>query len=105
MQALTPLTDRGQGLNHALQDAAHLLEALKAVHAREKTVDAAISAYEEEMCERSGQEVQMSLKQAMMAHDYTRLMQSPMFKIGVNKPNAKAAKEKEIAGLAPGETA
>ncbi len=75
------------------------------MHAKEKTLDAAISAYEEEMYERSGQEVQISLKQAMMSHDYSKLMQSPMFKIGTHKPNAKAAREKETAGVAPSGTA
>lgn len=78
--------DRGQGLNHALQDAAALVEAMRSVHNGEKSLQEAITTYEEEMRPRAGQEVQITLKQAHAAHNWESLMQSPMFKLGANKP-------------------
>lgn len=78
--------DRGQGLNNALQDAAELLKQLKAV-LKDKSTDLAkaIAMYEEEMVARGGAEVEMTGKQAMAAHNWEMLMQSPMFKHGANK--------------------
>ena len=85
-------TDRGQGLNNAFQDSFQLIEALKAVAKGEKSLEIAIKSYEEEMMPRGRQEVQISLQQAMMAHDWNKLTQSPIFKIGANKLAAAAEK-------------
>jgi hypothetical protein len=51
----------------------------------EKSLSQAISDYEAEMRPRAGQEVQITLKQAMMGHDWEQLLRSPMFKLGANK--------------------
>lgn len=80
------LPHRGQGLNHALEDAARLVATLTAVFKDQTmTLNEAITAYEEEMVNRGGGEVEMTAKAAMAGHDWNILMQSPMFKHGANK--------------------
>lgn len=80
------LPHRGQGLNHALEDAAKLIAALTAVFRHKSTnVQEAIAGYEEEMVSRGGGEVETTAKAAWAAHDWSVLMQSPMFKHGAHK--------------------
>ena len=55
------------------------------VQRKETSCEGASESYEEEMVSRSGQEVPISLQQAEMAHDWSKLAQSPMFKVGANK--------------------
>jgi hypothetical protein len=74
--------DRGQGLNHALQNAAVLVQDTKSVNDGMKTLSETISIYEDEMRPRACQEVRITLKQANMTHDWEQLMQSPVFKLG-----------------------
>ncbi|KAF7511915.1 hypothetical protein GJ744_003148 [Endocarpon pusillum] len=83
------LPHRGQGLNHALQDAALLVQAMESVHNGKKSLAEAIGEYETEMRPRACQEVQLTLEQAHASHDWELLMQSPIFKLGVNKPTAE----------------
>jgi 2-polyprenyl-6-methoxyphenol hydroxylase-like FAD-dependent oxidoreductase len=54
---------RGQGLNNALQDAAVLVDELKAVKAGNKTLSDAINAFEKDMKERTLQEIPISIAQ------------------------------------------
>ena len=80
------LPHRGQGLNHALEDAAHLVAALTTVFTDKcKSLQEAITEYEEEMVSRGGGEVETTAKAAWAAHDWNVLMQSPMFKHGAHK--------------------
>lgn len=80
------LPHRGQGLNHALEDAAKLVACLTAVF-KDKSLSLmeAVGGYEEEMVARGGLEVEVTGKAARAAHDWGLLMQSPAFKFGANK--------------------
>lgn len=80
------LPHRGQGLNHALEDAARLVTALTAVFKDgTQSLPDAVAAYEEEMVARAGQEVEVTSRAARAGHDWNLLTQSPMFKHGANK--------------------
>ena len=54
---------RGQGLNNALQDAAVLVDELKAVKSGNKSLSDAIAAFEKDMKERTLQEIPISIAQ------------------------------------------
>lgn len=80
------LPHRGQGLNNALEDAAKLVEALKAtLKEGSMGLPEAVTGYEEEMVRRSGLEVETTAKAAAAGHDWEMLRQSPIFKHGANK--------------------
>ena len=80
------LPHRGQGLNHALEDAARLVATFIAVFKEGKTdLQDAIAAYTDEMVQRGGLEVETTAKAARAGHDWDLLMQSPIFKHGANK--------------------
>ena len=76
---------RGQGLNNALQDAAELVEQLKAVKSGEKSLSGAVGAYEKDMKERTLVEIPISVAQARMVHNFDTLLNAPFFKHGMNK--------------------
>lgn len=76
---------RGQGLNNALQDAAVLVDELIAISKDEKTLVRGVNAYEQDMKERSLQEIPISIMQARMVHSFDTLMEAPFFKHGMNK--------------------
>jgi len=76
---------RGQGLNNALQDAAHLIDELKDVHTGAKSLSEAITDYEKEMKERAMTEMKVSILQAETVHQWDRLMEAPFIKHGMNK--------------------
>lgn len=75
------LTDRGQGLNHAIDDAAKYVATLGAVKSGQENLKSGISAYESEMVARGGEEVRLSKMNTEMVHDWDRLVQSPLFKM------------------------
>ncbi|KAI9813308.1 MAG: hypothetical protein M1827_004250 [Pycnora praestabilis] len=83
--AMTP--HRGQGLNNAVQDAAHFVEAIKAVVADQQDLGKAISAYDEEMLGRGIREIKISARQSFMVHNYDQFLQSPLMKIGMVQQN------------------
>jgi 2-polyprenyl-6-methoxyphenol hydroxylase-like FAD-dependent oxidoreductase len=76
---------RGQGLNHCICDAVNFVKAVKAVHASPANREEAISAYDRELVMRGSEEVQVSLKSAIMVHDWEKLMESPVMKKGYVK--------------------
>ncbi|KUJ18814.1 FAD/NAD(P)-binding domain-containing protein [Mollisia scopiformis] len=78
---------RGQGLAQSIRDVANLVKALKSLkESRAKSeLPGLIKEYEEEMIKRGGAEVEMSIRSMNMVHDWEKLMQSPLMKIGGQK--------------------
>ena len=73
--------ERGQGLNHSIADAGKLVELLQ-------TTDSQVSAinqYEEEMKARAGEEVHLSVVNTAMLHDWDKVSQSPVMRVGIAK--------------------
>ncbi|KAI9857757.1 MAG: hypothetical protein M1824_004713 [Vezdaea acicularis] len=69
---------RGQGLNHAICDADHFVNALVKVHKGESSLAEVIGEYDEELVPRGAEEVISSKQNALMLHDWNRLMDSPL---------------------------
>ena len=88
-----PMTfQRGQGLNHAITDAVKLCDAITGFWHQDKGIvkeerAASVSAYEIEVKERGGEEVRLSAKNTEMLHDWKKVLQSPVFKSGLNQGN------------------
>jgi len=84
--AAHPMTfHRGQGLNHGIADAAKLVQAFKKADLGEETLAKAISEYEEEMIARGAAEVELSLKNTILMHQWDLLMSSPLMKMGAQR--------------------
>ncbi len=85
-----PSPDRGQGLNNAIHDAAHLGRALSAHcgtnsnHTSDngQSLTDALSAYEAEVVERGREAVFSSGENSIMVHDWGQLMESLLFRHG-----------------------
>jgi hypothetical protein len=77
--------DRGQGLNHAICDAGHFVDALKIVVAGESSLKDAITTYSEEVVRRGADEVLTSKQNAIMMLNWDQLMESPMMKRSLQK--------------------
>lgn len=73
---------RGQGLNHSITDANKLVDLLRNTALSKEQ---AVSAYEEEMKKRSGEEVRLSVMNTAMLHDWEKVMKSPVFTAGLKK--------------------
>ena len=87
--AAHPMTfQRGQGLNHALQDSYTVCEAIKRVWNGGDAGDGgkarAVDAYEREMRARGGEEVRLSEENSVKVHDWTQIGQSPSLQKGMN---------------------
>jgi hypothetical protein len=78
------LADRGQGLNHAICDASHFVEAMKKVVAGGHLKDA-ITAYSDEVVKRGAEEVLISKQNALMMLNWDQLMNSPIIKKSLEK--------------------
>jgi 2-polyprenyl-6-methoxyphenol hydroxylase-like FAD-dependent oxidoreductase len=81
---LLTITDRGQGLNHSIQDAVNLVEALQSV-SNGTSLAEAVSAYDEELVKRGADEVRTSVHSAILSHDAKKLMEAPVMKQGYVK--------------------
>ena len=79
--------DRGQGLNHAVCDVGNLLEAIKSMYLSGKATapEEAITEYDEELVKRGSAEVNLSVMNCLMVHDWNQFMNSPAMKVGINK--------------------
>ena len=75
-------TDRGQGLNNAIHDAANLGSALKSHCFDGKALTDALATYEAEVVERSNEAVLSSGQNSVMLHDWEQVMNSPLFQRG-----------------------
>ncbi|KAF2194145.1 FAD/NAD(P)-binding domain-containing protein [Zopfia rhizophila CBS 207.26] len=84
--AAHPMTPhRGQGLNNALQDASNFVSAIQDVDSGKRSLEEAVSEYDKEVLERGVLEMQISLKQTMLIHNWQTLMASPMVKMGMHQ--------------------
>lgn len=80
--ACHPMTfHRGQGLNNAIQDAALLAKKIGEVGFGEE----AVSQYEREMIPRARDAVVGSNENSLSVHDWTKLVQSPLFTQGLKQ--------------------
>ena len=79
------------GLNHAIDDAGRLVEAL--TKAGGGTQAERVAAYEAEMRPRAGQEVDLSRLNTEMLHDWSRFTQSPLLSKGLAKTPAQNTAE------------
>lgn len=77
---------RGQGLNNSVTDAAKLVEAVDAFALGKTSRQAAIASYEEEMIERAGGEVRLSMMNTEMLHNWRKVLQSPVLTSGMVRP-------------------
>src|SRR5205814_4910249 len=66
--------DRGQGLNHCICDAVNFVKAIKELRASPANRAKVISAYDEELVKRGSEEVQVSLKSAIIIHVWEKFM-------------------------------
>jgi len=78
-------TDRGQGLNHSIVDAHHIVAAISEVQSGQAELPEAVSAYDKEMVTRCAEEVRLSVETGLMVHDWPRLMESGIMKHGLGK--------------------
>lgn len=76
------LPDRGQGLNNAMADARHLVDAIVSAVDEKTTLSEAITAYEDEMRPRGAKEVKLSYQQAVASRNFDTIANSPIFKVG-----------------------
>ena len=87
---MRPLSDRGQGLNNAISDAADFLVHLRAM--KEQTPEeliAAVKKYEAELVPRGNEAVMASYMNTNAVHDWSTMMQSPLFTEGMAKDKAE----------------
>jgi 2-polyprenyl-6-methoxyphenol hydroxylase-like FAD-dependent oxidoreductase len=83
--AHTMTYQRGQGLNHSISDAGKIVQAVKSILDGSKTQEQAIGSYEKEMIERAGAEVRLSTQNTGMIHNWELVLQSPLFRKGLDK--------------------
>jgi hypothetical protein len=79
------LVDRGQGLNHAICDASHFVDAMQKVVAGTSSLKDAITTYSAEVVIRGADEVLISKQNAIMMLNWDQLMESPMMKRSLQK--------------------
>ena len=72
-------SERGQGLNHSVTDAGKLVSLLPS----EKNQKSAIENYENEMRDRAGEEVRVSLVKTTMLHGWEKVMKSLVMTAGM----------------------
>ncbi|CZR51460.1 related to monooxygenase [Phialocephala subalpina] len=76
---------RGQGLNHCILDALNFVDAIMKLQAEQGTKEELIASYNTELIQRGAEEVRLSVKSALMVHDWALFMDSPLMKHGVTK--------------------
>lgn len=72
-------------MNHAVCDASNLVNAITSIKNRIVSRADAISAYDAEMVKRGAAEVNLSVQNALMVHDWKLVMDSPAMKHGIKK--------------------
>jgi hypothetical protein len=69
-------------LNHCICDITYLLEAIQHSLSGRKPLLEAINAYDEEIVPRGREEVQCSVENGLMLHDWEKVLKSPVFQNG-----------------------
>ena len=77
----------GQGQNHGIADAVNITNLLAAMKPDNKTQEAAIEEYIEELIVRAGEETKLSVVSADMLHDWERFIDSQIMKYGGHAVN------------------
>lgn len=91
---------RGQGLNHAIQDAYNLVNVLTKSASEDIAKDdlaKRIQAYSNEVADRGNGEVNMSRQSAFMSLNWNTLMDSPIVKHSLNR-NTNAGQQSQGLG-------
>ena len=96
---------RGQGLNHAIQDAYNLVNILSDFSKLRSSgndtkgqLAEKIQDYSDEVAKRGAEEVNMSKQNAMMTLDWNLLQNSPFMKHGLNKSPAQDSQKSDAGG-------
>ena len=80
---------RGQGGNHAIQDAHNFVEAIKKIEAEKargtKTQENLMKEYSDGIAKRGSEETQLSLKNGRMVISYSDFKESPYMKQGLSR--------------------
>lgn len=84
--------DRGQGLSHAIHDAAYLGRVIEEHLVGGKALSEVIEGYEKELVERGHEAVVSSGQNSLMLADWARLRESPMFKMGLTRDGSGCKK-------------
>lgn len=83
--------NRGQGLNHALNDALNFVAAAKKIFLEKADRKEVVDAFNAELVERGSAEVKLSIETAQLTNDYSHFMDSALIKHGLSRsPNAVA---------------
>jgi hypothetical protein len=85
------LSDRGQGLNHAICDASHFVAATQKVFNGASSLKDAITTYSDEVVTRGADEVLISKQNALMMLDWDQLTNSPIMKKSLEKSDQKSS--------------
>ncbi|KAG9687264.1 FAD/NAD(P)-binding domain-containing protein, partial [Aureobasidium melanogenum] len=96
---------RGQGLNHAIQDAYNLINILINHHKSSSATSdlpSQLQAYAQEVSVRGSEEVRLSKQNAYMVLDWKVLEQSPVFKHALDRSPVDAEKRAENEGREEG---
>ncbi|KAH8820697.1 hypothetical protein F5884DRAFT_764906 [Xylogone sp. PMI_703] len=75
---------RGQGLNHSICDVSKLMNGLISVNDKRELPEV-IKVYEEEMIPRTKAETESSVENMILVHDWEKIKESPMMKVGIAK--------------------
>ena len=84
--------DRGQGLNHAINDSVNFVAALQKVQKGEASLEEAISAYDGEVVKRGADEVVSSKQSCLMILNWDQFTNSPLMNAGLNRNIASPTK-------------
>ena len=63
----------------------NFVDAIMKLQAEQGTKEELIASYNTELIQRGAEEVRLSVKSALMVHDWASLMDSPLMKHGVTK--------------------
>jgi 2-polyprenyl-6-methoxyphenol hydroxylase-like FAD-dependent oxidoreductase len=78
------ISDRGQGVNNAIQDAANFVDALVKIKDG-ASVEQVMAAYDDEILERGQREIALSITQTIASHSVETFVNGPLATIGLKQ--------------------